>query len=92
MSEFKETRPSTKPTPVRFTEAMLKDIEETADLLGMSRQDVIRLSVAAGLKALRRLGFQGLVDAIEKEVDAQGDHRERVRKSGASVLRDEADG
>ncbi len=55
MRETKQTRPNGAPTPVRFSETTLNEIEEVAELLGMSRQDVIRLSTSAGLKILRDL-------------------------------------
>ena len=60
----KQTRPSSAPTPVRFSPAQIQLIEETADVTGMSRQDVIRLSVSAGIKILRRLGHDGMAELI----------------------------
>lgn len=59
-----QTRPSTAPVPVRFSEDQIAAIEETSALLGMSRQDVIRLSVSAGIKILRDLGHDGLARLI----------------------------
>lgn len=60
----KQTRPSTKPVPIRFSEEMLQEVENVAKLFDISRQDVVRLSVAAGLVSLKRLGWDGLVAAI----------------------------
>lgn len=60
----KQTRPSTTPVPIRFTEKMMAEVEEVAEDLDLSRQDVIRLSVAAGLKSLRRIGWDGIADAV----------------------------
>jgi hypothetical protein len=68
MARQKDTRPKTTPTPVRFTEQMLEEIDEVAADLAMSRQDIIRLSVSAGLKALRSLGRAGLVERISQEL------------------------
>ena len=65
----KQTRPSSTPVPIRFTEQMLADIQATADELDLSKQDVIRLSVAAGLKALQKIGYGGIADAISEHVD-----------------------
>ncbi|RYG99418.1 MAG: hypothetical protein EON58_03985 [Alphaproteobacteria bacterium] len=59
-----QTRPSSAPIPVRFSEDQIAAIEETSALLGMSRQDVIRLSVSAGVKILRDLGYDGLAQLI----------------------------
>lgn len=64
MATKKQTRPSSAPTPVRFSPAQIQLIEETADVTGMSRQDVIRLSVSAGIKILRRLGHDGMAELI----------------------------
>lgn len=60
----KQTRPSADPTPVRFSASQTEMIEKTAELLGMSRQDVIRLSVSAGVKILRELGHDGLAQLV----------------------------
>ncbi len=73
MRETKQTRPNGAPTPVRFSETTLKEIEEVAELLGMSRQDVIRLSTSAGLKILRELGYGGLVRLIAGEAAGKND-------------------
>jgi hypothetical protein len=67
MSTKKQTRPSEAPTPVRFSASQTALIEETAEALGMSRQDVIRLSVSAGLKILRSLGQDGLANLIASQ-------------------------
>lgn len=64
MSPSKQTRPSTDPVPVRFSEDQLAMIHKVADDLGMSRADVIRLAVSAGLKIMIRLGPGGLTDLI----------------------------
>lgn len=63
-SPKKQTRPTTVPVPIRFTEKMLQEVEEVAQLFDISRQDVIRLSVAAGLKSMRRMGLDGLAEAV----------------------------
>lgn len=63
-SPKKQTRPTTVPVPIRFTEKMLQEVEEVAEMFEISRQDVIRLSVAAGLKSLRRMGLNGLAEAV----------------------------
>jgi len=65
----KQTRPSSTPTPIRFTERMLEEIDEVAEELDLSKQDVIRLAVAAGIKALRRIGRSGIVDAIAQHAE-----------------------
>ena len=64
MPTKKQTRPTVAPTPVRFSSNQLEQIEETAKILGMSRQDVIRLSLSAGIKILKRLGYDGLAQLI----------------------------
>ena len=66
----KQTRPSSTPIPIRFSERMLAEIEEVAGQLELSRQDVIRLSVAAGIKALRRIGYDGIASAVAAEISA----------------------
>lgn len=65
----KQTRPSTTPIPIRFSDRMLADIQEVADDLELSRQDVIRLSVAAGLKALKRIGYDALAERVAQEIE-----------------------
>ena len=60
----KQTRPSSDPIPVRFSADQLAQIHRVAEDLGMSRADVIRLSVAAGLKILGRLQHDGLASLI----------------------------
>ncbi len=75
----KETRPSTTPLPIRFTLRMLKDIEEVAEMFGMSRQDIIRLSVAAGLKTMHRLGRDGLAKLISDFAEDE-DHAGQLGK------------
>ena len=66
--QHKDTRPTTTPIPVRFTEVTLAEIELVAQELAMSRQDVIRLAASAGLKALRRLGYDGLIERLSEEI------------------------
>jgi hypothetical protein len=58
------SRSITPQFPIRFTDKMLEEIGEIATAFGMSRQDVIRLAVAAGLKTMRRMGREGLMDAV----------------------------
>ena len=60
----KRTRPVTKPTPIRFPEAMLEEVAEMAECFNLSRQDVFRISVAAGLEAMRQMGVDGLARNI----------------------------
>ena len=60
----KQTRPSSDPIPVRFSSDQIMQINQVAEELGMSRADVIRLSVSAGLKILGRLGHDGLASLI----------------------------
>ncbi len=67
----KETRPKSQPVPVRFSRTTLDEIDAVSELMGMSRQDVIRLSVSAGLKALRKIGVDGLVEKIAEEITAE---------------------
>lgn len=69
MNKKSQTLPTAAPTPVRFSAAQTQLIEETAELLGMSRQDVIRLSVSAGLRILRKLGHDGLADLLAAQSD-----------------------
>ncbi len=66
MKKMKETRPSTTPIPVRFTESQLAEIEAVAEEFGMSRAEIIRLSCAAGLVALKELGEEGLIKAVSQ--------------------------
>jgi len=47
---------------------MLSDIEEVAQDLELSKQDVIRLSVAAGIKALKRMGYDGIASAVAESI------------------------
>lgn len=60
----RQTRPVTKPTPIRFTEAILAEVTDVAERFNLSRQDVFRISVAAGLEAMRHLGADGLTKVI----------------------------
>lgn len=76
MARQKDTRPKAKPTPVRFTPEILVEVDAVAEDLAMSRQDVIRLAVSAGLvsaglKALRSLGREGLIERIAEELDGR---------------------
>ena len=68
MADKKQTRPSTTPVPIRFTDSMVKEIQDVAESVGMSQQDVIRLSVSAGLKALKRMGYEGLAEKVAEEI------------------------
>lgn len=61
---MKETRPSTKPIPIRFSEEQLSEIEKVAKELSMSRQEIIRLATSAGIVALKKLGSEGLAKAV----------------------------
>jgi hypothetical protein len=66
----KQTRPSSTPIPIRFSAKMLADIEEVASELELSRQDIIRLAVAAGLKALKKIGYDGIAEAVAAELES----------------------
>ncbi len=68
MTEKKESRPSTIPIPVRFTDEMVKEIQDVAQNMSMSQQDIIRLSVTAGLQALKKIGYEGLAEKISEEI------------------------
>lgn len=63
-----ETRPSNPPVAVRFTLDQIAKIEEVAKEFQMSKQDVIRLSVAAGLKAMQKIGLVGIQSFIADEI------------------------
>lgn len=63
-----ETRPSNPPVAVRFTPDQIDNINQVAAEFQMSKQDVIRLSVAAGLKAMKKIGLAGLQDFVANEI------------------------
>lgn len=63
---MKETRPSTAPIPVRFSEKQLEEIEAVAKEFEMSRAEIIRLSCSAGLIALKKLKPEGLKQAVAR--------------------------
>lgn len=68
MAEKKESRPSTIPIPIRFTDEMVKEIQDVAQNMNMSQQDIIRLSVTAGLQALKKIGYEGLAEKVSEEI------------------------
>lgn len=63
-----ETRPSNPPVAVRFTVDQIEKINEVAEDFQMSKQDVIRLSVAAGLKAMKKIGIAGLQEFVADQI------------------------
>lgn len=72
MAKKKQTRPGSAPVAVRFTPEQNEEIAQVAEEFQISKQDVIRLSVAAGLKAMRKIGLIGLRDFIAGEIKAPG--------------------
>jgi len=74
----KQTRPSKiTPIAVRFTASQLNEIESIAEEFQISKQDAIRLATSAGLKAMKKIGLNGLhvfltdqITAPTPEVDA----------------------
>ena len=83
-----ETRPSNPPVAVRFTPGQIEEINEVANAFQMSKQDVIRLSVAAGLKAMRRIGISGLQGFIADEIttDASTENIIQIPKKKANIM------
>lgn len=70
MAKKNQTRPGTAPVAVRFTPEQNEEIASVAEEFQISKQDVIRLSVAAGLKAMKKIGLVGLRDFIAEEIKA----------------------
>ena len=66
MKKIDKNSPYTKPIPIRFTEKQLAEIESVAEELQMSRAEIIRLSCSAGLVALKKLGQEGIVNAVAR--------------------------
>lgn len=64
MKRSTQTRPTSAPIPVRFSQSTIEEIEETAKALDLSKQDTIRLACRAGLRILRKLGGAGIADLI----------------------------
>ena len=79
-----ETRPSNTPVAVRFTVDQITEISAVASEFQMSKQDVIRLSVAAGLKAMRNIGIAGLQEFIAFEIKARN-HIPNVTEAVADI-------
>lgn len=52
MSDRKTRRPEAVSVPVRMPSALDRRITETAEQLGLSKQDTMRLSMERGLKVL----------------------------------------
>ena len=59
---------SSKAIPVRFGKKHLEAIETASKRYELSKQEVIRLTSKAGLKALERLTPAQLIDFIAKEI------------------------
>ena len=51
---------------IRFTKKQIEEIDEVAEQFEMSRSEIIRLSCAAGLVALKELGQEGLIKAVSR--------------------------
>jgi hypothetical protein len=68
MPKKKQTRPTNSPVAVRFTEEQNQRIADVAEEFQISKQDVIRLSVAAGLKAMQKIGLIGLQDFLAEQI------------------------
>lgn len=66
--EKPEAKFSEKPVSVRFTELMLEDINSVSKQFGLSKQDVIRLSVAAGLRAFQQVGIAGMEEFLASPI------------------------
>lgn len=64
MRPIDKNSPYTTPLQIRFTEKQLAEIDLAAEQYGMSRSEIIRLSCAAGLVALKDLGADGLAQII----------------------------
>lgn len=82
----KQTRPSTPdPMPVRFTERLLAEIESVAADFQLSKQDVVRMATAAGLKAMRKLGNDGIPNLLADII--AGDEPESALAKAAKSAR-----
>lgn len=68
MAKKKQTRPGVAPVAVRFTPEQIAEIEAVAEEFQISKQDVIRLSVSAGMKAMKKIGLVGLQEFISREI------------------------
>jgi hypothetical protein len=73
MKRSTQTRPTSSPIPVRFSQSTIEEIEETAKAIDLSKQDTIRLAVRAGLRILRKLGGAGIADIIAAQDDPRRD-------------------
>jgi hypothetical protein len=64
-----DPRPAGKPIPVILPEALLQRMEDVAEIMGISRADVLRLAARVGLEDLARVNYdiaQLVVDAAHK--------------------------
>ncbi len=52
------------PIQVRFTEKALSDVAAAAVSYDLNRQEAVRLAAAIGLRSLRRMGWEGMTDAV----------------------------
>lgn len=66
----KQTENPPHPLSVRFRASQVKEIEAVSKEFDLSRQDVIRLSVGVGLKAMRSKGLKGLQRSLAEDVTA----------------------
>ena len=53
---------------VRFSEEHTKSIEEASERFELSKQEIIRITSKAGLKALERMTPEQLIEFIAKEI------------------------
>lgn len=81
MPKKKQTRPNTPPVAVRFTEEQNQRIAAVAEEFQISKQDVIRLSVAAGLKAMQKIGLIGLQEFLAAEIEKKKIHEKKTPAS-----------
>lgn len=45
------------PIPIRFDESVLAEIEKVSSIMKLSKQEIVRLTVAIGLVCLEKTGY-----------------------------------